>query len=187
MYPGGRDTVRIPSFLPLMLDQTRLKGEYMKLLNLVIHILSKICGVFLVIMTFVTFAQAVYRYVFGGSFVWSEELTILGMVWVTFLGSTVAIVRGSHTRIDFLINLLPAKGKRIMEAIDYICMAVFCGVLSYVSFDLVSVNANVLTNGLGIPRAVMYSALTVGTVLMVLTLVIMAVCKIMGWDAEGGK
>lgn len=159
----------------------------MKLLDVMISILNKLCGVFLIIMTFITFAQAFYRYVLGGSFLWAEELTILGMIWICFLGSIVAMRSGGHTRIDFLINLLPAPAKRIIETVDYLLMAVFCGYLGYVSIDIVKVNKATLTTGLGIPRAVMYSALTAGMILMVITLLIMAFFKAVGHEMKGGE
>ncbi len=159
----------------------------MKYMGKFIRFLSKCCGIALVVMTVVTFMQAVNRYIFGKSFVWAEELTILGMIWITYLGSVIAMSKGGHTRIDFLINMLPAQAKRIVEGLDCILMAGFCAALCYVSIDLISLNITVKTTGLGISRAFMYGALTVGMGLLVAILLLMAICKFIDYDYEGGN
>ena len=84
------------------------------------------------------------------------------MLWITFLGSTIAIRKGNHTRIDFAINMLPQKAKRTVEVIDYLLIAVFCGYLYYVSLPLVSSNLTNMTPGMMIPRALIYLSLTIG-------------------------
>lgn len=156
----------------------------MKILDWIIKIFEKLCMVALVVMTFVTFAQAFNRYVLKSSFVWAEELAILGMIWIAFLGSTIAIRKSSHTRIDFVINMLPARARRVIEVVDYLLMACFCGYLFYASIALVNANVGVLTTGLKVPRAVMYAALTFGMASMVIYLIAMAVCKAVGHDPD---
>lgn len=158
----------------------------MKVLDLIIKILDKLCAVALALMTVVTFAQAFNRYVLGGSFVWAEELSLLCMLWITFLGSTIAIRRGSHTRIDFAINMLPKKVKRAVEVIDYLLIALFCGYLYYVSLPLVSSNLTNLTPGMMIPRAIMYLSLTVGMACTVVYSLAMGVCTAIGYDPDRG-
>lgn len=154
----------------------------MKVLDFIIKVLDKFCAIALVIMTVVTFAQAMNRYVFGGSFVWAEEMAIQCMLWITFLGSTIAIRKGNHTRIDFAINALPPKVKTVIEVIDYILIAVFCGYLYYVGTPLVSTNMSNLTPGMMIPRAIMYMSLTLSMLCMVLYSVVMAICTALHYE-----
>lgn len=158
----------------------------MKILDFFNKILEKICFVLMIIMLSVTFAQVINRYIFGGSFFWAEECAILCMIWVTFLGSTIAIRRNSHTRIDFLINIFPPKLKKAVEVIDYLLMTVFVLYLGYISFDVLKINKGVLTVGLKISRSVMYSSLTVGMIFMAVYFIFMAICRLMDYDVDGG-
>jgi TRAP-type C4-dicarboxylate transport system permease small subunit len=55
-----------------------------------------------VAMVGVVAAQVFFRYVLNHSLFWSEELARYILVWLTFLGASVAYRRGVHPRIDLL-------------------------------------------------------------------------------------
>ena len=52
------------------------------------------------LMVGVVAAQVFFRYALNHSLFWSEELARYILVWMTFLGATVAYHRGAHPRID---------------------------------------------------------------------------------------
>lgn len=137
------------------------------------------------IMVTVTFSQVVNRFVFGGSFFWAEECAILSMIWITFLGSTVAMANGTHTRIDFLINKLPKKARAVVESIDYIIIAIFLGALSYYTLPIIKSTSNQITVGMKISRSVMYYLILVGGAIMCFYCVLLAINSII--KIKGGQ
>ena len=56
----------------------------MNLKKLVERVISIACSVFLCMMVLTTFIQIVRRALFGSAFLWSEELAVWSMVWMTF-------------------------------------------------------------------------------------------------------
>jgi TRAP-type C4-dicarboxylate transport system permease small subunit len=54
------------------------------------------------LMVGVVAAQVFFRYALNHSLFWSEELARYILVWLTFLGATVAYRRGAHPRIDLV-------------------------------------------------------------------------------------
>lgn len=54
------------------------------------------------LMVGVVAGQVFFRYALNHSLFWSEELARYILVWLTFLGATVAYRRGAHPRIDLL-------------------------------------------------------------------------------------
>ena len=71
--------------------------------------------------------QVVNRNIFGGSFVWVEELAGMCMVGITFLGAALATSTNAHTRIDFIILKLPKRGTKIMYMLgNAVCAAFVC-------------------------------------------------------------
>ncbi|HSB72931.1 MAG TPA: TRAP transporter small permease [Candidatus Methylomirabilis sp.] len=57
-------------------------------------------------------AQVLSRMIGVAFLVWTDEVTRVAVVWVTFLGSAVGIRRNSHFVIDLFVRLLPAKAER---------------------------------------------------------------------------
>jgi len=158
----------------------------MKVVDFVIKVIEKICFVLMLIMTFVTFAQAINRYIFSGSFFWAEEAAIWSMIWITFLGATVALRRGGHTRIDFLVNALPAKIRKWVEVFDYVVIAGFLSFLGWYSLPVIQKTGRLMSVGLRIPRSGMFYAILIGCILMVVYALLLAVCKAVGYDVNGG-
>ncbi len=158
----------------------------MKIFSFLIKAIEKLCFALMLVMTFVTFAQAVNRYVFAGSFFWAEECAIWSMIWITMLGSTVALSRSKHTRIDFLINMFPAKVKKWIEVFDYVIIAAFLGYLGYASLPVVEKTGRLISPGLKLPRSIMFYAVLAGCVLMVVYALLLAFKKATGMAEEGG-
>ncbi len=60
-------------------------------------------------MAFVTALQVFFRYVLNHSLFWSEELGRSLLVWITFLGASVAYKRKAHIGIDYFVCRLKGK------------------------------------------------------------------------------
>ena len=56
-----------------------------------------------ILLVVVTIGMAT-RYVLPGWFVWTDELTRFGLVWVTFIGATAALHRNMHLTVDVLVS-----------------------------------------------------------------------------------
>ncbi len=74
-------------------------------LNLGVEKCVMVCGAG---MALIVILQVFCRYVLNNSLFWSEELARYLMVWLTFLGASVAYRRGVHPGIDLLYQHLPA-------------------------------------------------------------------------------
>jgi C4-dicarboxylate transporter DctQ subunit len=64
------------------------------------------------VMTLVTFAQVVARYVFNYSFVWALELTGVLFAWLIFVGMAYGVRVGAHIGVDAVVRLLPRAAAR---------------------------------------------------------------------------
>lgn len=67
----------------------------------------------MVVMVIVIFYQVILRYVFNASNIWSEELARYLMCYSVLLGAAIAVRKYSHLQVDFVINMLPARGRCI--------------------------------------------------------------------------
>ena len=96
-------------------------------------ILSRIeevlCVIALVIMTVLTFANVIARYVFSASFSFSEEITTYLFVLLSLLGSAVAARRKAHLGFTALIDIVPENVRRSFHAISFLLATLFSSAL----------------------------------------------------------
>jgi TRAP-type C4-dicarboxylate transport system permease small subunit len=80
------------------------------------------------------FGNVVGRYLFGVSFLASDEVQVFVMVAMTFLGAVVVTRRNLHLRMDVLVQFMPAAARltlRIAEQILLLVLAAFVVSQSY--------------------------------------------------------
>ena len=71
-----------------------------------------IVAVLLFLMSCITFANILSRYIFHFSFAATEEITINLFVWMTVVGSGIAFSRGAHLGMVTLFDLFPARFRK---------------------------------------------------------------------------
>ncbi len=83
-------------------------------------------------MAVVVAVQVFFRYVLNQSLFWSEELARFMLVWLTFLGASVAYKRGSHPGIDMLYKRMPpAVRKASALLVHTVSMGLFVVMIVY--------------------------------------------------------
>ncbi len=83
-------------------------------------------------MALIVAAQVFSRYVLNRSLFWSEELARILLVWLTFLGASVAYYRGVHPGVDVLYKRFPGWGRRAaMSAVHCLSLAFFAVMIVY--------------------------------------------------------
>lgn len=88
-------------------------------------------AVMLVICTY----NVIMRYAFNSAIGWSQEVCIIGLVYVSFVGSAAAYKRNSHFGMDFLISHLPQKAQHAVRILLDIMMLVLFSYLTYLSVN----------------------------------------------------
>lgn len=162
----------------------------MKFYNMINSIMEKLCALLMIIMCLSSFAQVVNRFLFHKSFIWTDEIVLFSMVWVTFFGSALAVSRNSHTRIDFFVSLFTDKIKGCILAFSDLLCAIFCIILAYVSFPVFQKNLHIYSSGLHLPNAISYFAVIMGCIIMVIYFTMHAVFGVkqaLNPNQEGGE
>lgn len=59
------------------------------------------------------------------TFPWTEELATFLMIWVGMLGASVALKRGSHLGIDYIVSKFSVRSRRITEVFTFLCIGLF--------------------------------------------------------------
>ncbi|HPD47935.1 MAG TPA: TRAP transporter small permease [Anaerohalosphaeraceae bacterium] len=56
---------------------------------------------------------------------WTEELATFLMMWVGMLGASVALNRGAHLGIDFVVSKFSLRGRLMTEIFSFACIGLF--------------------------------------------------------------
>ncbi|PIE17012.1 MAG: TRAP transporter permease DctQ [Rhodobacterales bacterium] len=77
------------------------------------------------LMTLLTFANVVARYVFNSNILWALELTVFMFGWLVLLGASYAVKKGSHLGVDAVIGVLPDPARRLFAMVAVAVCIVF--------------------------------------------------------------
>ncbi len=66
----------------------------------------------------ILFCGVVARYVFQAPLIWSDELASIVFLWLAMFGAAIALQRGSHMRLSYLVDRLPPPGRAIAEVLS---------------------------------------------------------------------
>jgi len=86
---------------------------------LIMRLPDSLAAVLLFVIAVLITAQVLVRYAFGGSLVWSEELTRLLFIWMVM----VAAVTAPQMQVDFLVDLFPPRLRALQRIlVEFVVM-----------------------------------------------------------------
>ena len=97
------------------------------------RLIALVLGIIVIIMLLAIWS----RYVMQAPFGWTEQLSRMLFVWITFLGAAVLYRRNGHIAIDFFQTLLPpaaARGVRILNQV--LMLGLFLVLLIYGALNI---------------------------------------------------
>jgi|TARA_B110000881_G_C18367876_1_gene409690 C4-dicarboxylate transporter DctQ subunit len=118
----------------------------------------------------ILFANVVARYIFNWGVPWAEELVRYEIVWMVFIGGSVAARTGIHIGIDILATFSPKQIRPVILLVINAISLTFCLFLVIMGSDLVAQTKmfGQVTPALQIPMWVVQMAIPVGGALMAL-------------------
>ena len=130
------------------------------------RITELVCCVILLSMTLVVTLQVVCRYLLGASLTWSEEFARYSLVWITFLGGSIALKKRAHMGLQALADALPPKVQNLVETLTLIGILGFLSIGALKGLHLALFNMSQYSPAMGIPIGIVYLAIPAGSVLM---------------------
>jgi TRAP-type C4-dicarboxylate transport system permease small subunit len=119
-------------------------------------------------LTGVVATQVFYRYVLNHSLFWSEELARYLLVWLSFLGASVAYYRKVHPGVDILYRQLPASLRKIcLLSVHTVSILLFTTMIYHGSQFAYFVRMQI-SPALYLPKWIIFSIIPIsGTILLI--------------------
>ncbi|NLZ58328.1 MAG: TRAP transporter small permease [Corynebacterium sp.] len=93
--------------------------------NMLTRVLGTISVILFALLVCVTVWQVFSRQVLNDPSTWSEELSKILFVWLSFSGSAFLFGERGHIAVDFIARKLPLAGQRILQVIAQIIVVLF--------------------------------------------------------------
>lgn len=101
-----------------------MTGEQSRFSRVVEGIEETFIAVTLGLMTVITFANVVARYVFNDNILWALEVTVVLFAWLVLVGAAYGVKKTFHIGVDVVINILPPAVKKIAALASVVaCLA----------------------------------------------------------------
>lgn len=97
----------------------------MTLKSVITRVLGLASAILFAVLVCVTVWQVISRQVLNSSSTWSEELSKLLFVWLSFVGSAFLFGERGHIAVDFLARKLPLKTQRVLQVIVQLLVVLF--------------------------------------------------------------
>ena len=124
-------------------------------------------------MTVLTVVQVALRYLFGGGFVWSLEVTTYAFAWLVLIGMSYGVRTEAHIAVDLVTSRLSPGGARVFAAIALVASLAYCALMVYGSSlfveRLIALGNN--ARDIPLPRWVLTGIMPIAFVLLAVRLV----------------
>jgi len=71
-------------------------------------------ALFLGLMTLITFANVIARYIFNDNLLWALEATVFLFAWLVLIGVSYCAKKGLHLGVDVILNMVSKPKRRIL-------------------------------------------------------------------------
>jgi len=138
--------------------------KFIGLINFSTIIFAMVC---LVAMSIITIANVVLRYFFSTALMWGEEITLVLVIWFTFIALAMGVKFNLHISISILPQDLPAWLETTLVKIKRVVTLIIGGIFLYYGIILVGFTSRSILPATGLPSAIMYLPMPVCSVLII--------------------
>lgn len=112
------------------------RSKFDQVLDTICRISTMITGVALVVLT-VIFGWLVFgRYVLNSTPTWVEQVSLLLVSLIGFLGASIGVHQKTHLRVSYFGDVSPRPVRRAFEFVSHVALAFFGAVMMVNSYKL---------------------------------------------------
>lgn len=145
-----------------------------------------ICAALCLGILLLNFYNVIARYVLGAAFIYTEDITVISMLWIMGLGISVGWMNREHLLINLIDNLVSEKVLDVlMFLLDILGISTGIGMV-YLGRITQAINRGLTQSAIGFDESFRYWPVVVGGVLLIVAAVECVAEQILKWK-EGGK
>lgn len=173
------------------MPETRERPEFLRRMDSTFNLIAKICtiiaGTALVVMT-VIFAWLVFgRYVLNNTPTWVEQISLLLVMVISFLGAAVGVHQHTHLSVALFRDAAPTRLRAIFVVTSDLLMAGFGGIMFWYGIELTKFKWNTMIPLIQLSEGLRSLPLTICGALLFLFSIGHLYRLYLGWDEREDK
>jgi TRAP-type C4-dicarboxylate transport system permease small subunit len=132
--------------------------------TILIQLLSNSLGLCVMSMGGLAVLQVALRYIFSSPLIWVEEISVMIMLWMTWLGISLLWVSQSHIVVDIFTSHFSHRLQRALASLIDVIAVIAAVSLLIVSRETLKAMAGMELDSLAVDVAIKYYPIPVGAV-----------------------
>lgn len=87
------------------------------------------------LMTLITFANVIARYVFNSNILWALEATVFLFAWLVLVGASYCVKINAHLGVDIIVTTVSDGVRKFLGLLSVAACLTFCGLLLVGSWE----------------------------------------------------
>jgi len=147
---------------------TKIVAAFESASNLVEYLAEKIITLQMMIMAGIVFMDVMSRFIFNYSLAWAAELARFLLIWVVFIGASLALKKGELVAIMFIAANVPSYMKTFLEHLIQVLIFIFLGLAIWhgASFVTFLIKTGQISPSLQMPIWLLYLGFFIGVLFM---------------------
>jgi TRAP-type C4-dicarboxylate transport system permease small subunit len=142
-----------------------------KMTERIVKLLSTFCMITIAGLTIIVFIQVATRFL-NISVPWTEELARLLLIWLTFIGSSLAFQQKMHLSVNYFVNLATKNLRTMIGLLIQGLMIIFFSILVVYGFKLTMGSMGSTSSTLQWPMGLFYSVIPLSSIISIYFIVI---------------
>jgi len=138
-----------------------LYERYCNITRVINEILSAICVLTLAIEFIAVTVMVVGRYVFNSVPIWTEQMSLMALAWMSIISIVLALYNEDHMRVEVFDNIFPARFIEFLKYLSNIIIIIFSALMIKYGVILVNLTKKVILSGFHVSTALMYVPLVI--------------------------
>lgn len=155
----------------------KIRDILIGLFNVAYNLFLRYCQAVLLVIVAIVSADVFSRNLLGFSITWAQEVSLLFMVWMTFLSMAIGEEKDQHIAIELFYSLFPRPVKKFFDVVNKLILVVVGIFLAWYGVQLVMSTWTSTLAATKWPAGVLYLMIPVGGGFMAF----FAVLDLLGW------
>ena len=167
--------------MELPVEAIKTVAQYLSVFNTALLLVCKYLIIILVaVIAAILIAAVFFRYGLNSALSWAEESSKYLMVWLTFLGTPIALRHFGHINIDLLLKVLPPRLKQFFYLVVSLIICFTMAIIFLKGWSFAQMGARQVASSFNISMWYMYIAVPLGAALTFLVALEQALFSLIG-------